>query len=243
MKVHNRPAKSIANISSALLELPKNIEKTLKDLDTYKAVAKLIFNKNSALFLGRGMYFPIAREGALKLKEISYIHAEAYPAGELKHGPLALIDKNMPVIAVVPDNEHLDKILSNLQEVSARKGKVFSIGPLGKTRISKDGGHIKIPKTIDLLNPVISIVPMQLISYFSAIYKGTDVDKPRNLAKSVTSNKLNEWLLRIFAISFAFSVVQDYIRPNYDGANGIIIYFLELLQISYQELDCLLCYM
>lgn len=186
MKVHNRPAKSIANISSALLELPKNIEKTLKDLDTYKAVAKLIFNKNSALFLGRGMYFPIAREGALKLKEISYIHAEAYPAGELKHGPLALIDKNMPVIAVVPDNEHLDKILSNLQEVSARKGKVFSIGPLGKTTISKDGGHIKIPKTIDLLNPVISIVPMQLISYFSAIYKGTDVDKPRNLAKSVT---------------------------------------------------------
>jgi glucosamine--fructose-6-phosphate aminotransferase (isomerizing) len=186
MRVHKRPEKSIASISSALLELPKNIEKTLIDLDTYKVVAKLIFNKNSALFLGRGMYFPIAREGALKLKEISYIHAEAYPAGELKHGPLALIDKNMPVIAVVPDNEHLDKILSNLQEVSARKGKVFSIGPLGKTKISKDGGHIKIPKTIDLLNPVISIVPMQLISYYTAIYKGTDVDKPRNLAKSVT---------------------------------------------------------
>ena len=186
MQVKEKPKSTIKQISKALMELPKNIEKTLKDLESYKKVAKLIFNKSSALFLGRGMYFPIAREGALKLKEISYIHAEAYPAGELKHGPLALIDKNMPVLALVPDNEHLDKILSNLQEVSARKGKVFSIGPLGKTNITKDGGHINIPKTLDLLNPVISVVPMQLISYYTAIYKGTDVDKPRNLAKSVT---------------------------------------------------------
>ena len=186
MQVKEKPKSSIKKISTALMQLPNNIEKTLKDLEPYKKVAKLIFNKSSALFLGRGMYFPIAREGALKLKEISYIHAEAYPAGELKHGPLALIDKNMPVLALVPDNEHLDKILSNLQEVSARKGKVFSIGPLGKTNITKDGGHINIPKTLDLLNPVISVVPMQLISYYTAIYKGTDVDKPRNLAKSVT---------------------------------------------------------
>ena len=186
MQVKEKPKSTIKQISKALIELPKNLEKTLKDLEPYKKVAKLIFNKSSALFLGRGMYFPIAREGALKLKEISYIHAEAYPAGELKHGPLALIDKNMPVLALVPDNEHLDKILSNLQEVSARKGKVFSIGPLGKTNITKDGGHINIPKTLDLLNPVISVVPMQLISYYTAIYKGTDVDKPRNLAKSVT---------------------------------------------------------
>jgi len=186
MKINNKPENSIKKISKALMDLPKNIQQTLEDLEPYKKVAKLIFNKNSALFLGRGMYFPIAREGALKLKEISYIHAEAYPAGELKHGPLALIDKNMPVLAVVPDNEHLDKILSNLQEVAARKGKVFSIGPIGKTKITKEGGHINIPKTLDLLNPIISIVPMQLISYYTAIYKGTDVDKPRNLAKSVT---------------------------------------------------------
>ena len=186
MKINNKPENSIKKISKALMDLPKNLQKTLEDLEPYKKVAKLIFNKNSALFLGRGMYFPIAREGALKLKEISYIHAEAYPAGELKHGPLALIDKNMPVLAVVPDNEHLDKILSNLQEVAARKGKVFSIGPIGKTEITKEGGHINIPKTLDLLNPIISIVPMQLISYYTAIYKGTDVDKPRNLAKSVT---------------------------------------------------------
>ena len=186
MKINNKPENSIKKISKALMDLPKNLQKTLEDLEPYKKVAKLIFNKNSALFLGRGMYFPIAREGALKLKEISYIHAEAYPAGELKHGPLALIDKNMPVLAVVPDNEHLDKILSNLQEVAARKGKVFSIGPIGKTKITKEGGHINIPKTLDLLNPIISIVPMQLISYYTAIYKGTDVDKPRNLAKSVT---------------------------------------------------------
>ena len=154
--------------------------------DTYKAAAKLLFKRHSTLFLGRGLYFPIAREGALKLKEISYIHAEAYPGGELKHGPLALIDKNMPVIALVPDNEHLDKITSNIEEVAARKGKVITIGPLKKTTLNNDGGHIKIPKTLDLLNPIICVVPLQLISYYTALLKGTDVDKPRNLAKSVT---------------------------------------------------------
>ena len=174
------------NIAAALLELPKQLEKTLKMTDTYKEAAKLLFKRHSTLFLGRGLYFPIAREGALKLKEISYIHAEAYPGGELKHGPLALIDKNMPVIALVPDNEHLDKITSNIEEVAARKGKVITIGPLKKTALNKDGGHIKIPKTLDLLNPIICVVPLQLISYYTALLKGTDVDKPRNLAKSVT---------------------------------------------------------
>ena len=186
MKVHNRLPGSRKRITKALLELPGHLEKTLKQADVYKKVAKQLFKKNSTLFLGRGLYFPIAREGALKLKEISYIHAEAYPGGELKHGPLALIDKDMPVIALVPDNEHLDKITSNIAEVAARKGKVFTIGPLGKTKITKQGGHIKIPKTLDLLNPIISVVPMQLIAYYTALLKGTDVDKPRNLAKSVT---------------------------------------------------------
>ena len=186
MKVHNRLPQARKRITKALLELPGHLEKTLKQADVYKKVAKQLFKKNSTLFLGRGLYFPIAREGALKLKEISYIHAEAYPGGELKHGPLALIDKDMPVIALVPDNEHLDKITSNIAEVAARKGKVFTIGPLGKTKITKEGGHIKIPKTLDLLNPVISVVPMQLIAYYTALLKGTDVDKPRNLAKSVT---------------------------------------------------------
>tara|TARA_B100000989_G_scaffold295126_1_gene275497 strand:+ start:561 stop:2384 length:1824 start_codon:yes stop_codon:yes gene_type:complete len=186
MKVHNRLPGARKRITKALLELPKHLEKTLRQADVYKKVAKQLFKKNSALFLGRGLYFPIAREGALKLKEISYIHAEAYPGGELKHGPLALIDKDMPVIALVPDNEHLDKITSNIAEVAARKGKVFTIGPLGQTKITKGGGHIKIPKTLDLLNPIISVVPMQLIAYYTALLKGTDVDKPRNLAKSVT---------------------------------------------------------
>ena len=186
MKVHNRLPGSRKRITKALLELPRHLEKTLKQADVYKKVAKQLFKKNSTLFLGRGLYFPIAREGALKLKEISYIHAEAYPGGELKHGPLALIDKDMPVIALVPDNEHLDKITSNIAEVAARKGKVFTIGPLGKTKITKEGGHIKIPKTLDLLNPIISVVPMQLIAYYTALLKGTDVDKPRNLAKCVT---------------------------------------------------------
>ena len=186
MRVRNCLPSARKRIIKALNELPKHLEKTLKQTDVYKKVAKQLFKKNSTLFLGRGLYFPIAREGALKLKEISYIHAEAYPGGELKHGPLALIDKDMPVIALVPDNEHLDKITSNIAEVAARKGKVFTIGPLGKTKITKEGGHIKIPKTLDLLNPIISVVPMQLIAYYTALFKGTDVDKPRNLAKSVT---------------------------------------------------------
>ena len=186
MKVKKAKPGTIKNIASSLIELPDQLAQTLKMVDTYKDVAKLLFKRNSTLFLGRGLYFPIAREGALKLKEISYIHAEAYPAGELKHGPLALIDKNMPVIALVPDNEHLDKITSNIEEVAARKGKVITIGPLKKTTLNKDGGHIKIPKTLDLLNPIICVVPLQLISYYTALLKGTDVDKPRNLAKSVT---------------------------------------------------------
>ena len=186
MRVHKVYPQGRKQITKSLKELPDQIEKTLKQTDAYKKVAKQLFKKHSTLFLGRGLYFPIAREGALKLKEISYIHAEAYPGGELKHGPLALIDKDMPVIALVPDNEHLDKITSNIAEVAARKGKVFTIGPLGKTKIDKDGGHIKIPKTLDLLNPIISVVPMQLIAYYTALLKGTDVDKPRNLAKSVT---------------------------------------------------------
>ena len=186
MKVKKAKPGTIKNIASSLIELPTQLAQTLKMVDTYKDVAKLLFKRNSTLFLGRGLYFPIAREGALKLKEISYIHAEAYPAGELKHGPLALIDKNMPVIALVPDNEHLDKITSNIEEVAARKGKVITIGPLKKTTLNKDGGHIKIPKTLDLLNPIICVVPLQLISYYTALLKGTDVDKPRNLAKSVT---------------------------------------------------------
>ena len=186
MRVHNKMPGGRAKIAKALLELPNQIKKTLKQTADYKKVAKQLFKKNSTLFLGRGLYYPIAREGALKLKEISYIHAEAYPGGELKHGPLALIDKDMPVIALVPDNEHLDKITSNIEEVAARRGKVFTIGPLKKTKIDKEGGHIKIPKTLDLLNPIISVVPMQLIAYHTAILKGTDVDKPRNVAKSVT---------------------------------------------------------
>ena len=186
MRVHGVSPQGRKKITNALKELPNHLEKTLKQTEVYKKVAKQLFKKHSTLFLGRGLYFPIAREGALKLKEISYIHAEAYPGGELKHGPLALIDKDMPVIALVPDNEHLAKITSNIAEVAARKGKVFTIGPLGKTIIDKEGGHIKIPKTLDLLNPIISVVPMQLIAYYTAVFKGTDVDKPRNLAKSVT---------------------------------------------------------
>jgi glucosamine--fructose-6-phosphate aminotransferase (isomerizing) len=144
-------------------------------------------DKHNALFLGRGTHYPIAMEGALKLKEISYIHAEAYPAGELKHGPLALIDSEMPVVTVAPNNNLLEKLKSNIQEVSARGGQliVFMDEQLGDS----DDENIwieKMPSVSEIISPIIYTIPLQLLSYHVAVLKGTDVDQPRNLAKSVT---------------------------------------------------------
>jgi glucosamine--fructose-6-phosphate aminotransferase (isomerizing) len=142
-------------------------------------------DKEHALFLGRGALYPIALEGALKLKEISYIHAEGYPAGELKHGPLALVDKNMPVIAVAPNDDLLEKIKSNLQEVRARGGELYVFTDTIKT--VDTGIHlIEMPSVDSLLAPIVYTIPMQLLAYHVAVLKGTDVDQPRNLAKSVT---------------------------------------------------------
>jgi glutamine---fructose-6-phosphate transaminase (isomerizing) len=143
-------------------------------------------NKAHVLFLGRGAQYPVALEGALKLKEISYIHAEAYPAGELKHGPLALVDKNMPIIAIAPDNELLDKLKSNLQEVESRGGQLFVF--VDDSKIWKNGGihFIKVPACGFWITPLIYTIPLQLLAYHVAVAKGTDVDQPRNLAKSVT---------------------------------------------------------
>ena len=133
------------------------------------------------------MHYPIALEGALKLKEISYIHAEAYPAGELKHGPLALVDKEMPVISVAPNNQLLEKLKSNLQEVKARGGELFVLADSNTGFQSEDGVHvITVPDHAGSLSPIVHTVPLQLLSYHTALAKGTDVDKPRNLAKSVT---------------------------------------------------------
>jgi glucosamine--fructose-6-phosphate aminotransferase (isomerizing) len=143
--------------------------------------------RQHALFLGRGMHYPIALEGALKLKEISYIHAEAYPAGELKHGPLALVDAEMPVVAIAPNDALLEKLKSNLQEVRARGGELYVVADRDSAIKAEDGINvIRLPDHLGALSPIVHVVPLQLLAYHAAIIRGTDVDKPRNLAKSVT---------------------------------------------------------
>ncbi len=144
-------------------------------------------DKEHALFLGRGIHFPIAMEGALKLKEISYIHAEAYPAGELKHGPLALVDSNMPVVVIAPNDALLEKVKSNMQEVKARGGELFVFADADSHFHGSEGVHvIRTPRHVGVLSPILHVIPVQLLAYHAALLKGTDVDKPRNLAKSVT---------------------------------------------------------
>jgi len=176
-----------ATIVSNLFSLPGNIEKVLKLDGAIETLSQRFVDKNNALFLGRGTHYPIAMEGALKLKEISYIHAEAYPAGELKHGPLALIDAEMPVITVAPNNNLLEKLKSNIQEVSARGGQliVFMDEELA---VSEDENVqiVAMPSVSNFVSPIIYTIPLQLLSYHVAVLKGTDVDQPRNLAKSVT---------------------------------------------------------
>ena len=174
-------------ITSELFSLPGKIDAVLKLDDTIKVLAEQFAEKQNALFLGRGSQYPIAMEGALKLKEISYIHAEAYPAGELKHGPLALIDADMPVITVAPNNSLLEKLKSNIQEVSARGGQLIVF--MDETLVSAPDTNvqiIKIPQVDNEVAPIVYTIPLQLLSYHVAILKGTDVDQPRNLAKSVT---------------------------------------------------------
>jgi len=151
------------------------------------AWAQAFAGKQHALFLGRGLHYPIALEGALKLKEISYIHAEAYPAGELKHGPLALVDAQMPVVAIAPNDALLEKLKSNLQEVRARGGELYVVADLDSRLHAADGLHvIRLPEHAGMLSPIVHVVPLQLLAYHAAVIRGTDVDKPRNLAKSVT---------------------------------------------------------
>jgi glucosamine--fructose-6-phosphate aminotransferase (isomerizing) len=169
-----------------LQELPLCCERVLKMNEEIEDLASLFVTKSHALFLGRGVQYPVALEGALKLKEISYIHAEAYPSGELKHGPLALVDKNMPVVAVAPTDELLDKLKSNLHEVSAREGQLFVF--VDDTQKWQPNGErfIKVPHCGHWVAPIIYTIPLQLLAYHVAVAKGTDVDQPRNLAKSVT---------------------------------------------------------
>ena len=170
-----------------LRQLPGSIQQALNLEPQIKEWAKLFADKHHALFLGRGIHYPIAMEGALKLKEISYIHAEAYPAGELKHGPLALVDNDMPVVVIAPNDNLLEKVKSNMQEVKARGGEIFVFADADSHFMESPGVRvIRTPRHTGVLSPIIHSIPVQLLAYHVALIKGTDVDKPRNLAKSVT---------------------------------------------------------
>jgi glucosamine--fructose-6-phosphate aminotransferase (isomerizing) len=173
-------------IVNALRLLPETISESLLQKDQIAAIAPSIASKDNALFLGRGIFYPIAKEGALKLKEISYIHAEAYPAGELKHGPLALIDENMPVIALAPESEIAEKLISNLEEVKARGGTLYVFADPSVKMDVKNGELVHMPKCDFFLTPIVYNIPLQILSYEVALLRGTDIDQPRNLAKSVT---------------------------------------------------------
>jgi glucosamine--fructose-6-phosphate aminotransferase (isomerizing) len=171
----------------ALRQLPGSVQHALNLEPQIKVWAEQFTDKEHALFLGRGLHYPIALEGALKLKEISYIHAEAYPAGELKHGPLALVDDKMPVVVIAPNDTLLEKVKSNMQEVRARGGQLYVFADLDSHFSEAEGLHvIRAPRHAGLLSPIIHAIPVQLLAYHAALNKGTDVDKPRNLAKSVT---------------------------------------------------------
>ncbi len=174
-------------LMAELEAIPAKVEKVLQTNDQVKQLANKFKDARNVLYLGRGYGFPVALEGALKLKEISYIHAEGYPAAEMKHGPIALIDENMPVVVIANKNETYEKVVSNIQEVKARKGKIIAIVTEGDTIVKKLADYvIEIPDADDLLMPLIAVVPLQLLSYHTAVIRGCNVDQPRNLAKSVT---------------------------------------------------------
>jgi glucosamine--fructose-6-phosphate aminotransferase (isomerizing) len=167
--------------------VPEKVDTILKNADELKKIAKKYKNATDFLFLGRGYNFPIALEGALKLKEISYIHAEGYPAAEMKHGPIALVDDSLPVVFIATNDTYHEKIVSNMQEIKARKGRIISIITEGDN-ISKELSEdcFAIPATDEIIAPLLTVIPLQLLSYYVGTAKGIDVDKPRNLAKSVT---------------------------------------------------------
>lgn len=175
------------NLVEELVNIPSKIEQILNESAQIKQIAELYKKSNNCLYLGRGYLFPVALEGALKLKEISYIHAEGYPAAEMKHGPIALIDEHMPVFVIAAKDKSYDKIVSNIQEVKARKGIVIAIVSEGDTVIRKLADHVmEVPLVAESLTPLLAVIPLQLLSYYIAVKRGCNVDQPRNLAKSVT---------------------------------------------------------
>lgn len=186
-RMRNISVQTGQEIIQAIERIPDQVEEILKTSDQVKKIAEQYYKADNFLYLGRGINFPVALEGALKLKEISYIHAEGYPAAEMKHGPIALIDENMPVVVIALKDPVYDKVMSNIAEVSSRKGKVIAIATEGDTEIAEKVNHvIYIPQTNRLLTPLLSIIPLQLLAYHIAVLRGCHVDQPRNLAKSVT---------------------------------------------------------
>ena len=176
-----------AELTRELATIPDKIERILAGAETIRTIARANAHHNNFLYLGRGYNFPVALEGALKLKEISYIHAEGYPAAEMKHGPIALIDQNMPVVFICTQDSAYEKVLNNMEEVRARKGKIIALASEGDCHVATKADHvIYVPRTLGPLTPLLSVVPLQLLAYYIAVERGCDVDQPRNLAKSVT---------------------------------------------------------
>ncbi len=174
-------------LSRELAALPDKVAQILADTERIRAIAEEFKNTRNFLYLGRGANFPVALEGALKLKEISYIHAEGYPAAEMKHGPIALIDENMPVVFIVPRDAIYEKVISNIQEVRARRGRIIVVANQDDAEIEKLAEHVmRVPRTYSFFGPILNVVPLQLLAYYAAVARGTNVDQPRNLAKSVT---------------------------------------------------------
>jgi glutamine---fructose-6-phosphate transaminase (isomerizing) len=186
-RLRHMSAEQGRTVVTELQAIPDKIQQILKTNDTIKEIAGQLHHHNNFLYLGRGYNFPVALEGALKLKEISYIHAEGYPAAEMKHGPIALIDENMPVVFICTKDAAYEKIMSNMEEVRARKGKIIAVATEGDEEIRKKAHHvIYVPETIQMLTPLLSVIPLQLLAYHIAVLRGCHVDQPRNLAKSVT---------------------------------------------------------
>ena len=181
------PREKTRELVSALRHLPAELEKVLRGSESVKAVAKKYAESRDFLYIGRGLNYPIALEGALKLKEISYIHAEGYPAGEMKHGPIALIDEDMPILAIATESRTYDTIAGNVEEARARGGHIIALVTPGDNRVASSADHVLVvPRVHEALTPIINIIPLQLLAYWIAVFRGTDVDQPRNLAKTVT---------------------------------------------------------
>ena len=167
--------------------IPDKVTEVLKTDEHVRNIASIYKDASNCLYLGRGFNFPVALEGALKLKEISYIHAEGYPAAEMKHGPIALIDKDMPVIVIATNKGHYEKVVSNIQEIKSRNGQIIAVVTEGDVTVKEIADHvIEIPETEEALSPLLTTIPLQLLSYYIAVMRGCNVDQPRNLAKSVT---------------------------------------------------------